>query len=314
MGHYVYTSLNGVFLFNQNFKLIDKVLFKKNEIFKVNQTLKKGEWLKTELDFLKRHKNAKFLGFKDIHQHYCEWDPDKVARVETSLELYDCNLKLTKEEIKASVTDDLLAIQAISNLEETKKAINLLSKRLREWYEYYYPELSKRITDNDKFASLVLTEKPQTEMGAALDKTNLGAIMNLAKQIEDLIAFKEKQNLYLENLMKKTCSNLYALTGSLIGAKLIMHAGSLRKLSLFPSSTIQLLGAEKALFRHLKSGSRCPKYGVLLQHPLVSQAQEKGKVARMIANKIAIAVKCDINGTKGFGDKERIKLDKQFKK
>ena len=107
-----------------------------------------------------------------------------------------------------------------------------------------------------------------------------------------------------------------AITGVSIGAKLLEHAGSLKRLAEMPASTIQLLGAEKALFRHIKNKKNlCPKYGLLHEHPFITQSKKKshGKIARALADKIAIAVKVDYFKGKFIGDKLRKELEKKIK-
>ena len=116
--------------------------------------------------------------------------------------------------------------------------------------------------------------------------------------------------------MKKHCPNMLEVAGVLISAKLLEHAGSLRRLMMMPASTIQILGAEKALFRHLKTGKKAkpPKYGILSQHPLIGKVkkEEYGKVARTLADKISIAVKVDYFKGKFIGDKLKEELEKKF--
>ena len=116
--------------------------------------------------------------------------------------------------------------------------------------------------------------------------------------------------------MKLLCPNITAVAGAVIGAKLLAIAGSLKKLSLFPASTVQLLGAEKALFRHLKTGAKSPKYGILHEHPLIAQAKKKdhGKVARLLADKIAIAAKVDFFKGNYVGDKLKKDIERRIKK
>ena len=96
--------------------------------------------------------------------------------------------------------------------------------------------------------------------------------------------------------MEDIAPNLRLLVGSSLGAKLISHAGGLKRLATYPSSTVQIMGAEKALFRHLKSGDRPPKYGLIYQHPQVRGAKwwNRGKIARMLAGKISLAVRRDV--------------------
>jgi nucleolar protein 56 len=217
-------------------------------------------------------------------------------------------IELVKEKLRHSVGEDLLLIQAISNTEELDKSINLLSERLREWYELYNPEFSKATESHERFVNEILSGKnlkPKDSMGAALPQKDLDAILELAQQVKTLFALKNKQAEYIESLMDKECPNIKSIAGVSIGAKLISLAGSLERLSKFPASTIQLLGAEKALFRHLRNKRNLPpKYGILHEHPLLSKVapNNKGKMARTLADKISIASKVDMFKGKFVGD------------
>ena len=230
-----------------------------------------------------------------------------------------------KEKLKQAVKEDWLIIQASAGLDELDKVINLLAKRLREWYELYNPEFSKAVPDHEKFISLILTRnkedllreiKVKETMGADLPKTDLDAIFNLAKKIKSLYELSKEQEIYLESLMKKIAPNVTATAGVLIGAKLMGLAGSLERLSKFPASTVQLLGAEKALFRHLRNRNNLPpKFGILHESALLSKVktQNKGKMARVLADKISIAAKVDYFKGKFVGDKLANELDKRCK-
>ena len=113
--------------------------------------------------------------------------------------------------------------------------------------------------------------------------------------------------------MTKTCPNLTAICGSLLGAKLVELAGGLKELINFPAGTVQLLGAEKALFRHIKKGNKPPKHGYIITHPLVANATNKGKAARTLANKILISAKVDYFKGDFVGDKLKNLAEKQLK-
>jgi nucleolar protein 56 len=218
-------------------------------------------------------------------------------------------IKETKKKVKDSVTDDILIIQVITHIDDLIKVANVMSKDLREWYGYYNPEFSREIKEHEEFVKLILEKKDKKtkeSMGADLSKDELEPIMELAKKINETYKFKKKQEDYLEQIMKKSCPNISTVAGFLIGAKLIKIAGSLRRLAIMPSSTVQLLGAEEALFRHIKNkNSRCPKYGILHSHNLVMKAKkdEQGKAARILAGKISIAAKVDYMKGKFVGDK-----------
>jgi len=228
------------------------------------------------------------------------------------------NIEETKKKIKESVGFDDFIVQAINNIEEIKKVSNILVKRLREWYELYNPEFSREVSDHSKFVELILANKDKKikeSMGAELSKEDLNAIKELAKEAESLYKFNEKQEEYLKKIMEKNCPNITAVAGFLIGAKLIELAGRLKRLVLFPSSTVQILGAEKALFRHMKTGAKCPRHGVIVQHPLIASApdSEHGKRARALADKILLAAKLDYFKGEFLGDKLRKELEEKFR-
>jgi len=302
---YIFSNLIGTFVFNEHFNMADRVLFRNIEDY--NNREKHEKQLSSKYKNIKKPEGAELSRILENFKKKEYFD-----------DFYRRNLLLTRKNIKESVTDDLLAIQAISNIAELDKLVNALSKRLREWYEFYNPELSKRVHDNKKFSELVLKEKKKKEsIGAEFTKENIEPILNLSKGISSLYKLEDAQLGYLENLMKKICPNMTAITGVSIGAKLLGHAGSLKRLAEMPASTIQLLGAEKALFRHIKNKKNLPpKYGVLHEHPFISQAKKEahGKIARALADKISIAVKVDYFKGKFIGDKLKKELEKKLKK
>jgi len=306
---YIFSNVIGTFVFSEHFKILDKKLFKNSE-----------QSSKVEKEFARRYKNLKkpegrelsrVLGYFKGKEHFKGF--------------YEGNLRVTKKDIKASVKDDLLIIQAIGNILEIDKSVNMLIKRLREWYALYNPEFENSIEDQEKFVELVLKKSkkellkeikvsPDDSMGAELSKEELEPVITLAKEISSLYGIRKKQESYLEKLMKKVCPNLLAITGASIGGKLIEQAGSLKKLMLFPASTIQLLGAEKALFRHMKTGARSPKYGFIHSHPLITKNPKEvhGKIARALADKISIAVKVDYFKGEFIGDKLLKEVESKF--
>jgi nucleolar protein 56 len=241
--------------------------------------------------------------------------------------LYEKNLKLTKQKIKQSATRDILIIQAHNMIEDINRGSNILVNRIRDWFEFYCPEFSKSVKSHPKFIELITTKskkellkeidiKESDSMGAVLEKEDLNILIQSAKSLDELYNKKELIENYLKSAMDDVCPNMTAIAGVSIGAKLLSLAGSLKKLAEFPSSTIQLLGAEKALFRHISGKGKSPKHGFIINHPLMQghSAKEKGKVARALADKISIAVKVDFFKGKFIGDRLRQDLDKRFKK
>lgn len=288
---FIYTNILGSFVLDSKLKIIDQIEFKNLEEF-----LKKED---ADKKLKKKHPDSEPLPKEKISQALELFKDKKYFQ-----KFFERNLSLTKQAIKAAVSQDNFITQTISNINELDKAINLLSKRLREWYALYFPELERRIFQQERFAELVLEGEKKIllkeldikeTMGTDLAKDDLEEIRELAKNIQNLFFLRKKHEVYLQTVMEKYCPNLLELAGTTIGARLLELGGSLKHLALLPASTIQLLGAEKALFRHLKTGSRSPKYGVIFAHPLIQKAkrQEQGKVARALADKLSMCCRLD---------------------
>ncbi len=238
--------------------------------------------------------------------------------------LREKNLKLTKQKIRDSVNEDNLISQAINSIDEIDKVSNILVKRLKEWYSLYNPEFVVSIQNNPKFVELIQKKsksklleelKVKFSMGKDLEKKDLDAMMSLARELSLIYEYKERQKKYLESIMESYCPNLLELAGTTIGAKLIEHTGSLRKLALLPSSTVQILGAEKALFRHIRTGARPPKFGIIHDHQFILQSKKamQGKKARALADKITLAIRADYFKGNFIADKLKKQLEEKFK-
>ena len=220
-----------------------------------------------------------------------------------------------KVQVAISSRDNLL-IQSVSAVDEMNKASNLLFERLTEWYGMYFPEfkaaepskyvegvlLFDRHTPHEENIAKIFGEQAQSIMekmknsvGTKLSQEDLSQIQSLAVQIKLIWKLRDETEKYEVKIAQELCPNISYLAGPELAAKLVAQAGGLQRLASFPSSTIQVLGAEKALFKHLRSGSRPPKHGLLFQHPLVGKSPKKirGKIARALAGKIAIATKAD---------------------
>ncbi len=230
-------------------------------------------------------------------------------------ELRKKSLEVAKDKIKGSYSKDIMIINAINNIEEIEKSINSLSSRLREWFMIKNPELENSVEDNEKFVKAVLEgDESLSEMGAELDKDDESAINALALITQGLIETKTFLLIYLEKTMNSYCKNLYVLAGPTIGAKLLREAKGLKRLASLQSSTIQLLGAEKALFRHIKTGARSPKYGHIVNHPIVINARkdDKGKAARALADKLSISARLDYFKGEFLAEKYFKELQQRF--
>ncbi len=326
----LYSNYKGVSVLNDNLDIIDRILFK-NNIPEKNTALENNEWLEEEKELITKHKKDKiyFLGFKKekIEGVVFTQDIRKLGKAAADLSmLHEITLQVTKKKIKKSVQKDWLIMQASNSIDDLTRTTNLLAKRLREWYELYNPEFSRSIEDHERFTELIITQNreqllssigltEEASMGGNLGRDDLNTIFGLAQEIKRLFVLREAEKIYLEKLMDEICPNTKTVAGSLIGAKLITLAGSLKRLSEMPASTIQLLGAEKALFRHMKTGARSPKYGVIFGHQVIQKSKRSqwGKAGRAIADKLAIAAKVDYFKGQFIGDKLLKELEERFK-
>ena len=238
--------------------------------------------------------------------------------------LRDFALGLSSSKVtEVSESPDLHIIQAINSLDEIDKIANALSSRLREWYGLHFPELDNIIDSINGYAQIVMAGKrdsltkqvfenagfPESKVemlsliasksrGGDISDVNLAIVQSIAKQILDFHDLRKKLEEHVESEMESIAPNLSAILGTAVGARILGRAGSLKRLASLPASTIQVLGAEKALFRSLKTGSQPPKHGLLFQHAMVHAAPrwQRGKIARAIAAKAVIAARVDVYG------------------
>lgn len=227
---------------------------------------------------------------------------------------------------------DTMIIQAVSLLEDLDKELNNYAMRLKEWYSWHFPELAKIVTDNVVYAQTVkligfrtntkdlsdeqlgdvitdesivqqVKEAAEISMGTEVLDDDIKHIRTLADQVIEISAYRQNLSEYLKNRMLAIAPNLTQIVGELVGAKLVRHSGSLMNLAKQPASTIQILGAEKALFRALKSKKNTPKYGLIYNASIVGSAknQLKGKISRTLANKTALCVRYDALGEEADG-------------
>ena len=328
---YLFTNAAGTFLFDEEGKMLEHKEISEQDLVRV----KKGDLISEESRLLDKH------GSDEIHIVNIKDGTPGSGKVTSYVlgkilenfkdqkyfsKFHLASLAVIKHNIKQSIEEDQFILQSINLVGDIDKAINQLSKRLREWYELYVPEYSRSEKDTGAFIESILAKdkiqllsplgvNPADSMGADLSAENVYPILKLAKQIKELIVLRKERTDYIEKVMNRRYPNLCAIAGTIIGAKLISHAGSFKNLAGLPSSTIQLLGAEKALFRHLHNRRALPpKYGVLHEHPLIQAAAKKdhGKIARAPADKLCIAVKIDYFKGTFIGDKLLADLEKKF--
>ncbi|KAL6970676.1 Ribosomal RNA processing protein 1 A, partial [Sarracenia purpurea var. burkii] len=238
---------------------------------------------------------------------------------------------------------DTMIIQAIGLLDDLDKELNTYAMRVREWYGWHFPELAKIVQDNILYAKVVklmgnrtnaakldfseiLSEEVETElkeaamisMGTEVSDLDLTNIKDLCDQVLALAEYRAQLYDYLKSRMNTIAPNLTALVGELVGARLIAHGGSLLNLAKQPGSTVQILGAEKALFRALKTKHATPKYGLIYHASLIGQAapKHKGKISRSLAAKTALAIRYDALGDSqdnSLGLESRAKLEARLR-
>ena len=251
------------------------------------------------------------------------------------------SIELAKLRVKgAAEKRDLVIAQAIQTLDDLDRTVNLFMGRLREWYGVHFPELDRLIEKHETYARLVMNlgykdnfsvealekesfskEKATNivavaikSMGADMAEQDIAEIQALSRNVLELYGLRKSMESYVEKTMEEVAPNTKAVAGALLGARLIAIAGSLQNLAMRPASTIQVLGAEKALFRSLKTGARPPKHGLIFQHALLHDAKrwQRGKIARVIAGKLAIAARADAFGGRYVGDKLKADIDKRI--
>ena len=260
---------------------------------------------------------------------------------ELSLWNHNVSMELAKLRIRsASEKRDLVIAQAIQTLDDLDRTVNLFVGRLREWYGVHFPELDRLIEKHETYARLVMNlgyrdnfslealekealpkEKAEStakmaerSMGADMAEKDMAEIQALSKNVLELYELRKNLEDYVDKTMDEVAPNTRAVAGALLGARLIAIAGSLQNLAMRPASTIQVLGAEKALFRSLKTGARPPKHGLIFQHALLHDAKrwQRGKIARVLAGKLAIAARADAFGGKYIGETLKADIDRRL--
>lgn len=228
-----------------------------------------------------------------------------------SKELTEFCKKLTEKRLKKSLTKDELAVQGIVLIDDLNKQINLLMARIREWYALADPKKVFEIGDHESLVKEISSNVEGSLFGMILDNNDKKTIQVFAQSILNLYKLKEDLEKYVDKVMEEIAPNVRALAGSLLGARLISKAGGLKRLAMMPGSTIQVIGAERALFRHLIKGTPSPKHGLIYQHPLISGKPKalRGRIARSLAAKLALAARIDFYGG-GLNEK----LIRDFKK
>jgi RNA processing factor Prp31 len=251
-----------------------------------------------------------------------------------------------KVKFNVNRTDNMI-IQSIALLDQLDKDINTFSMRVKEWYSYHFPELMKIVGDNymycrlakllgnrkdmaedilekieeitmDSGKSAAIVSASKMSMGMDVSPIDLINIMSFSSRVISLTEYRKSLVDYLHKRMASVAPNLSTLIGDVVGARLISHAGSLTSLAKYPASTVQILGAEKALFRALKNKGNTPKYGLIFHSTFIGRAgaKNKGRISRYLANKCSIASRIDCftdHPNTVFGEKLRDQVENRLK-
>ncbi|MDO8660779.1 MAG: hypothetical protein Q7K43_02730 [Candidatus Woesearchaeota archaeon] len=208
--------------------------------------------------------------------------------------LRELNLAQTKKDISSQIPCDVSILQTVHALEEITASLKRMRILLREFYSWYAPELCHIISDDELINNIVSPKgKLLSAMGA---KPNENDLMMLKCTAESIVAITGRETLLSKSLaqsMQTLAPNLTAVAGILLGAKLLALSGGLKQLAFANSSFIQLLGAKKALFRHVITGAKNPKHGIIIEHPLIQTTTNKGQASRILSGKIVIAARID---------------------
>ncbi|MCX8179185.1 MAG: C/D box methylation guide ribonucleoprotein complex aNOP56 subunit [Candidatus Aenigmarchaeota archaeon] len=339
MKSYILRTPIGVFALNEKKEIIDKIILVK-DVKKIALLLNEKEVSKEEKELIEKLKKKNYSEFvldRKIKDYLYEENNEaqkiirkkirEIARefftpVEFNKYLVDVGVELSKIRIKEVVKKDKIVMEVIDAIDEMEKTINIYVARLREWYGLHFPEMEHVVDKHEKFVKLISSfglrknikefeDVAKNSMGIEMDKNDEEILKEFATLIVKMYKLKEDMEKYLENLLKQFAPNFSAIATPILAARLINLAGGFDKLAKKPSSTIQLLGAEKALFRYLHGHGKSPKHGILFTHQFIQQAppRKRGKIARVLASKINIAIKMDYYGE---GDKSE-QLKKELK-
>ncbi len=263
-------------------------------------------------------------------------DPSEWSSYISHVTLTQAQRKMRTE----SERPDLMMAQAVNAVDELDKSINLFVSRIREWYGLHFPEMDHLVKDHELYLRIVASIKSRNTMtedslkhlgvdegtakrleevskrsvGGKVADSDLEELARLSEATLKLYSIRKEYESYIEEAANRISPNLAQLLGTMLAARLIALAGGLNRLSRLPASTIQVLGAEKALFRSLKTGSRPPKHGVIFQHEDIHDAPrwQRGKIARALAGKLAIASRMDVFTGKSSSNVLKERLDKRI--
>lgn len=284
-----YVRWHGIYAIKDG-QIIDKIDFEKDKLAQCFIKLRNRE-------------------FHEFINKYADYNETLKIEEDTAL-LHESLLEFGKLRIKDETLKEEGILQAISTLQDLDSYTNFLFEHLSEWYGVYNLKTDK---SNEEVLSNIFEEAETLIDQSEYDKK---ALLNFAQFSKTALTLRSQLESYIETAMDRVAPNLKIVAGPLIGALLIYHAGNLQKLANMPASKLQVLGAQTAMFRHLKKGSKPPKYGVLFKHPVVHNTvpAKRGKIARMLSGKLLIAAKMDFYGTSNIGLELKEKINKNVER
>lgn len=306
------TKWFGVFVYDK--EIIDKKLFPKNadEIAKRLYKIQKGEVLEEEeafkhYDLIVDENRLKRIGkvgkIKELKVKAEDFGYSKELLLKACIKLATKKIEEEQKERTKRISE------AVDALDDIIKITNMVLERLRDWYSYFSFE---EIEDGKELAEEILKMKIGN---GELDKLEEKSIKSMANLLLLLYKTREEIEKYIRKVMEEMAPNVCKIIGSNIGARLIAYAGGIEKLATMPAGTIQVLGAEKALFKHIKDGTPPPKHGVIFQHEMINKApkNKRGKIARLLATKLAIAAKADAFTKNYIADELKKEIEERYR-
>jgi nucleolar protein 56 len=228
----------------------------------------------------------------------------------------------------------------VRSLDDIDKSLNLFSGRVREWFGLHFPEFDAVVESHETYMKLImelgaranwsrkkikqviksnekvekLSVAAQSSIGADMSDEDLSILQSFCKEMLVLYKIRDEISICVEKVIEEFAPNILSITGPLIAARLVSLAGGIENLAKMPASTVQVLGAEKALFRSLKTKALPPKHGIIFQHAAIHQSPkwQRGKIARVLAAKIAIAARLDAFGGDFQGDALKADVERKI--
>lgn len=233
-------------------------------------------------------------------------------------------LEATREEL-SEVDREKHLVKAVKMLDSIEGSITEKEERFKDWYSLHFPEFIDEIEDIEHIIKILdsgvekseleaFKEMAENSKGSEMTEKEEKIIQTVLNNLQSDINARSDLENYIEDLVKEEMPNLDKILGTFLAARMIALTGGLEEMAKKPASTVQMLGAEKALFRYLRGNGSPPKHGVLFEHEYVNQLPEeqRGKMARFMANKAVMAARVDCYSDKDKGSKFRGEIREKY--